>query len=602
MKRLTDLFRSRWSPLGLKAVLAFSLFGLPIVPIAQGGRIYLPIVISSYKASPVIESFTPAAGLEGTEVVLTGSSLIGVTAVLFNGIPADEFEVLSDTEIVTVVPEGAIEGVVSVVTENGTGASASNFARAVGADASASKLEISSFSPSSGVEGTIVKIKGNNFIDITQVLFNGAPASSFTVDSKSRIYAVAPANLTSGQIQVMTNSATAVSSRSFNLEGEPTPTKTPKPTKTLEPTETPKPTKTATPTKTPTPTNTPKPASATATPTATGPTSTPGARSVGIWVSAAELADLPMSGAAWTQLKAAADGAVGSPTLSDQESKANTNVLAKALVYARTGEQRYRNEVVDALKIITFNNTEDGGRVLALGRELAAYVIAADLINLPSYDPTFDGQFKQKLRELRTEVLDNNTLIGIHERRPNNWGNHAGASRVAVALYLGDQADLDRAATVFHGWLGDYAAYHNFTYGDLAWQADPTKPVGINPVGAMKEGHSIDGVLPDDMRRGGSFQWPPAETVYAWEGLQGAVVEAELLSRAGYPAWAWEDKALLRAVQFLDSINWPAQSDDEWQVWLINYAYGTNYATDQKASPGKNMGWTSWTHARPHAP
>jgi len=314
-----------------------------------------------------------------------------------------------------------------------------------------------------------------------------------------------------------------------------------------------------------------------------------------------ELATLPTSGTAWTQLKAVADRAAGTPTLSNQSSDTNVNVLAKALVYARTGIPTYRDDVAAALRVIATGNTEKSGEMLALARELAAYVIAADLIDLKSYDPDLDTQFRTKLRYLLTAPLGtgtSQTLQITHEKRPNNWGTHAGASRIAVALYLGDQAELDRAATVFHGWLGDYNSYHNFQYAELDWQADPTHPVGINPLGATKDGYSIDGALPEEMRRGGTFQWPPVYTDYAWEGLQGAVVQAELLSRAGYPAWDWENKALLRAAQFLYTIGWPAQGDDGWQPWLINHAYGTTFAAPAQAQPGKNMGWTNWTHAR----
>lgn len=319
----------------------------------------------------------------------------------------------------------------------------------------------------------------------------------------------------------------------------------------------------------------------------------------GIWISSEELAKLPTSGLAWDTLKAAADSPTELPTLSDQESKANTTVLAKALVFARTGEPQYRDQVVEALKIITLNNTEDGGRVLALGRELAAYVIAADLIQLAGYDPTLDSQFRQKLRELLTKVLDEDTLQTIHERRPNNWGTHAGASRAAVAVYLGDKAELDRTAVVFHGYLGDRTAYDNFNFGDdLSWQADEQHPVGVNPVGASKDGHSLDGALPEEMRRGGPFQWPPADTPYPWEGLQGAVVQAQILYRAGYPTWDWENKALLRAVQFLYDMGWSPVSDDEWTPCLVNFAYQTEFSTDLSAKPGKNMGWTCWTHVR----
>ena len=124
--------------------------------------------------------------------------------------------------------------------------------------------------------------------------------------------------------------------------------------------------------------------------------------------------------------------------------------------------------------------------------------------------------------------------------------------------------------------------------------------MGINPKGATKNGHSIDGVLPDDLRRGGGFAWPPKSTGYPWEALQGATVAAQLLTRAGYPAWEWCDKALLRAATWLyDVAKWPAEGDDQWQPWLLNAAYGTNFPTSATATAGKNMAFTQWTHATP---
>ncbi|UCC52974.1 MAG: alginate lyase family protein [Anaerolineaceae bacterium] len=273
----------------------------------------------------------------------------------------------------------------------------------------------------------------------------------------------------------------------------------------------------------------------------------------------------------------------------------NVYVLAKALVFARTGELDYREDVIDNLMAAI--GTEQGGRTLALGRELVAYVIAADLVNLPAEEDE-DRRFRSWLRQTLTEPLDGSTLQATQESRPNNWGTHAGASRVAVALYLGDEEELDRAAKVFKGWLGDRDVYTGFEYGKLYWQADPDHPVGINILGAMKDGYSIDGAQPEEMRRGGEFRWPPEETGYPWEALQGALTEAELLSRAGYDVWRWEDSALLRAVQFLYRIGWPPDGDDVWLPWLINHAYGTDYATSTPARPGKNMGWTDWTHSR----
>lgn len=319
----------------------------------------------------------------------------------------------------------------------------------------------------------------------------------------------------------------------------------------------------------------------------------------GIWISAEELAALPTSGDAWTELLEAANQNPGLPMLSDQNSHHDIYMLAKALVYARTGEPGYRAEVVAGLQSVM--ETENGGRTLALGRNLVSYVIAADLVNLPQ-DPALDGLFRAWLGSVIYETLEGRTLVGTHEERPNNWGTYAGASRTAVALYLGNTTDLKRAADVFHGWLGNRSVYAGFSYGDLDWQCNPSAPTGVNRKGCVINGVDVDGALPEEMRRGGPFQSPPLFTEYAWDALQGAIVQATLLDRAGYPAFEWQDRALLRAYDYLYRIGWAAERSDVWQVWLLNHAYGTNYSTGPSSCGpgfGRNMSWTNWTHLYP---
>ena len=270
-------------------------------------------------------------------------------------------------------------------------------------------------------------------------------------------------------------------------------------------------------------------------------------------------------------------------------------MLAKGLVYARTGQAHYRGEVVQSLMAAI--GTEQGGRTLALGRNLIGYVIAADLVDLWT-SPEEDLLFRTWLAQVLTSELDGRTLQSTHEDRPNNWGTHAGAARAAIAIYLGDKEELARTAQVFKGYLGDRSSYSGFTFGDLDWQCDPDNPVGVNPVGCTIDGHSVDGVLTDDQRRGGGFEWPPPQEGYVWEGLQGAIVQAQLLHRAGYPAWQWEDDALLRAVTWLHThADFPAEGDDEWQPWLVNAAFGAAFPAITPANHGKNMGWTDWTAA-----
>lgn len=319
----------------------------------------------------------------------------------------------------------------------------------------------------------------------------------------------------------------------------------------------------------------------------------------GIWVDRSRLGQLPVHGAAWNRLLAAANEPCGAVDLSDQEQATNVCVMAKGLVYARTGKNAYRADVVTAITEIVAAPPYDG-RALALGRELGAYVIAADLIGLAGYDPVLDGRFRDVLKTLRTTHTwgASRSLVECHERRPNNWGAMCGFTRVAIAAYLGDTGDLERAARVLQGYLGDRSAYSGFVFGaDLSWQCDPARPVGVNPVHCARSGLSLDGVLPDDQRRGGPFTTSPPEENYAWEAMQGLLAQAVLLERAGYTPFEWGGRALLRAARWLYDVNdFPARGDDTWLVPILNHRYGTSFPVVTPGGAGKNAGWTDWTH------
>lgn len=318
----------------------------------------------------------------------------------------------------------------------------------------------------------------------------------------------------------------------------------------------------------------------------------------GVWISRSEVLARPMSGAAWTGLLSAANMSCGTPNLSNQDDPVNVCVMAKALVFVRTGTASYRTSVVTALRTIVSSGTYDG-RALALGRELAAYVIAADLIGLKTFDPALDGLFRTKIKALLTTPTSGGpaNLVQCHESRANNWGTHCGASRLAVNAYLGNTTEVARVAKVFKGWLGDRAAYSGFKYGDLWWQCDPSKPVGINP--AQCPMANLNGVLPDDQRRGGGYTWPPPQEQYVYGGLSGALSTAIMLRRAGYDVFNWESKALLRAYQWLHvQAKFPATGDDTWQPHAVNHYYGTSFPAPLPARAGKHVGWTDWTHGK----
>jgi hypothetical protein len=322
---------------------------------------------------------------------------------------------------------------------------------------------------------------------------------------------------------------------------------------------------------------------------------TPSVASGQLLISRTTLASLPTSGTPWTNLKRYADR-VSVPNVADQESTNDVETLAAALVYARTGAAAYRTKVVANLRGVI--GTEAGGRTLALARNLAGYVLAADLVALSSVDPGFDSKtFRPWLRTAIGRTLaDGRSLIRMHEQQANNWGAHAAGALAAAYAYLGDRTGLDHTARVLRGFLGDRAAWSGWKYHQsLAWACGP-QPTPVNPAGCTLGGHNVDGVIQQDQVRGCGLTWPPCKENYAWESLQGLVLGAELLSRQGYDAWTWSSRAILRAVTWLVRVAaYPAEGDDTWIPWLVNKRYGTTFpATTSR--PGKNFGFTDWLY------
>ncbi len=84
---------------------------------------------------------------------------------------------------------------------------------------------VSSFSPASGVQQTAVTINGTDFSAATAVRFNGVSATSFTIDSNTRITARVPSTATTGPVSVVNAIGAGTSTASFTfLPGPAAPT------------------------------------------------------------------------------------------------------------------------------------------------------------------------------------------------------------------------------------------------------------------------------------------------------------------------------------------------------------------------------------------
>ena len=127
------------------------------------------------------------------------------------------FQVVSDTQITTTVPGGAISGTVTVATPGGTLTSTDIFTVTA---APPPPPVVSSFTPNQGAVGTLVTITGSNFTNANSVTFNTASTSAITVKSDTQITVNVPAGATTGFVSVTTPlGGTGTSSTSFTVTG-----------------------------------------------------------------------------------------------------------------------------------------------------------------------------------------------------------------------------------------------------------------------------------------------------------------------------------------------------------------------------------------------
>lgn len=321
----------------------------------------------------------------------------------------------------------------------------------------------------------------------------------------------------------------------------------------------------------------------------------------------AQFMALPTSGPAWDALVAWADEDPGRPDLTDQDDRHGVRILASALVYARAGDPAYREKArAGILSAIGTEREGANNSILSLGRQLGAYVLAADFIALDGAD---DDRFRAWLSEIRTRDLAGHgrwrSLIQTHEDAPNNWGSFTGASRIAASLYLGDMADVARAAQILRGFLGDRSAYSNFqgVEGARSWACDPERYTPVNPP-CTRGGIDLDGAIVRDIDRGGNRKWPPGRDGigYTLESLQGLTVQAELLTVNGFgDAWSWSDQALKRAAGIVTrsgdagGLTWNRSEVSHYVPWLLNARYGLDLPT-QPAGIGRVFGFTDWLY------
>ena len=174
----------------------------------------------TYFASPAFVSISPAVGpvAGGTIVTITGTNLIGTTAVTFNGTAATGVSVISATSLTATTPAGTVGSVnVVITTPNGT-------ATGTGAYTYSAAPTFTSISPSIGLAtgGTVVTITGTNLIGATAVTFGSTAATGVSVVNVTTIIATTPPN-TAGVVNVVitTSNGTATGTGAYTYGANP---------------------------------------------------------------------------------------------------------------------------------------------------------------------------------------------------------------------------------------------------------------------------------------------------------------------------------------------------------------------------------------------
>ena len=328
-------------------------------------------------------------------------------------------------------------------------------------------------------------------------------------------------------------------------------------------------------------------------------TATSAAGSKGILLSPAELMALPTSGPGWDAIMARIKSPYGGSYVLGTRDESNKDVLANALAGARLNNAAYKAFARDKIAhmMAAPRNTGD---VLGTLRHLQTYIISADIIDLASFDPALNGKFRTWLaNEIRANYSGGGgggSVISVHDKKPNNFGTHAGATRIAAALYLGDANELKAARDVWYGWATGDPAYtpQTRTWTGTSWQCDSSHPRGINATGCSRSGVSLDGVIPEDQERCGEFSQTPCATNYIQGATDGMTLSFWMLARQGENPWAWGDRAALRQMNWKYASGQAPYSGFRWQIPVIEKAYGIDLAGNAPTATSTNFGFADW--------
>jgi hypothetical protein len=362
------------------------------------------------------------------------------------------------------------------------------------------------------------------------------------------------------------------------------------------------------------------------------PTPVPTGRSV--WIDPQELMELPMSGTAWDRLVNRANTSFGTADVSDQGNNHSRRVLAAALVGTRLNGTSNGPTLIANAKagLYAAIGTEDNlgfpdSRWLAVGRNMPAYIIAADVLDINANSAGTDLDIYNWLADFDVIELqdDNDNDPGMTQTlREAAWLSCTNASvqeglvATMLSVFLGDDTWLAHNWDCFKRYAGDTSATHQLEasdFGDPYQYVTPitaSSRVGIQQVGAVKNSLNIDGAMLD-MGRSNPVPVVPlvwesvsstSDSIYPWVNLNGGVFAALVLHRQGQAlkraaVRLMSYAALYDPGTFASNMRWWGYDKKEDCKWILHVAYNMSLLDYPILLPvGENdlVGYTDWTH------
>jgi uncharacterized repeat protein (TIGR01451 family) len=169
---------------------------------------------TDFVVAPRITEFDPLRSAVNTAVRIDGFNFLGATSVQIDGKEA-AFTITAPTQIRAVVPNGATNGPIRIVTAAGTAMSAGSFL------VTGPGPIIDSFEPTVGAPGTDIVVRGANFLNVTAVKFNTVNASLFSAPAQTQLNVRVPDTATTGKITITTATGSVTSMVDFIVTRAP---------------------------------------------------------------------------------------------------------------------------------------------------------------------------------------------------------------------------------------------------------------------------------------------------------------------------------------------------------------------------------------------